>query len=233
MRLSYICCALSTCFATQTTRVILFHKPVGIVTTHKDELGRETVIDCLRRNGLPVDLLHTLSPIGRLDKDTSGLLLLTNDGLLVHHVTNPTAVVEQGQKGEGSLGITKEYRAKCMNWPSDSVLERLRTGVDLGSGLGESLPADVEVENNDVLDSSVKPKSCWLRITIAEGRNRQIRRMLHAVGHGCMALERIRVGGITLTGVPQPGDFRELSRAEIRDGLGFDPRVIDKPYEMV
>jgi 16S rRNA U516 pseudouridylate synthase RsuA-like enzyme len=95
-------------------------------------------------------------------------------------------------------------------------------GVDLGGGLGFSQPATIEIEST--LD---RPKSTWLRITIAEGKNRQVRRMLHAIGHGCMELERVRIGGIILGKiVPNPGDFCEISGEEILEGLGFQPRVI-------
>ena len=203
------------------TRVIVFHKPVGLITTNNDELGRETVIEALRKNGLPFELHDCLVSCGRLDKDTSGLLLLTNDGLLAHHITNPTAVVTQGQKSSHHH-LTKEYRAKCMNWPTEETLQRLRQGVDLGGGLGCSQPATIEIES-----TVEKPKSTWLRITIAEGKNRQIRRMLHAVGHGCMELERVRIGGIILGKIaPNPGDFCEISGEEILGALGFQPRVI-------
>lgn len=129
-------------------------------------------------------------PVGRLDAATEGLLLLTNDGELAHRLTHP------------SFGIEKEYLAQVEGEPRPAALRRLRDGVELEDGL--TAPAQV---------SQVEPGV--LRITIHEGRNRQVRRMAEAVGHPVRRLVRTRIGSLRGRGL-EPGQWRELSQAEIR-----------------
>ncbi|MBV8161793.1 MAG: rRNA pseudouridine synthase [Acidimicrobiia bacterium] len=162
----------------------LLNKPPGVVTTASDPRGRPTVI------GLVPERPRVFS-VGRLDADTEGLLLLTNDGDLAHRLTHP------------SFGIEKEYLAEVEGVPSAADVRRLRRGVELGDGW--TAPARV---------SAVAPRA--LRITIHEGRNRQVRRMCEAVGHPVVRLVRTRIGPLADRTLA-PGHWRPLSAAEIRD----------------
>jgi 23S rRNA pseudouridine2605 synthase len=129
-------------------------------------------------------------PVGRLDAATEGLLLLTNDGSLTHRLTHP------------SFGVEKEYLAHVEGQPAPAAVRRLREGVDLDDG--PTAPAKVSVAADGVL-----------RITIHEGRNRQVRRMAAAVGHPVVRLVRTRIGPLRGVGLP-PGEWRELTQAEVR-----------------
>ena len=160
----------------------LLNKPAGVVTTASDPQGRPTVVELV-----PDD--PRVHPVGRLDLDTEGLLLLTNDGELTHRLTHP------------SYGIEKEYLAHVDGSPSRQALRRLRAGVDLDDG--PTAPAKV---------SQLEPGV--LRITIHEGRNRQIRRMLEAVGHPVQRLVRTRIGPISDARL-RPGQSRKLSGDEV------------------
>jgi 23S rRNA pseudouridine2605 synthase len=161
----------------------LLNKPAGVVTTASDPQGRPTVI------GLVPDTPRVFS-VGRLDAETEGLLLLTNDGDLAHRLTHP------------SFGIDKEYLAEVEGEPSSSDVTRLRRGVELEDGI--TAPAKVSV---------VAPRA--LRITIHEGRNRQVRRMCEAVGHPVVRLVRTRIGPIVDRRL-RPGNWRPLSAVEIQ-----------------
>ncbi|HVV35550.1 MAG TPA: pseudouridine synthase [Acidimicrobiales bacterium] len=160
----------------------LLHKPAGVVTTAVDTHGRETVIELV-----PAE--PRVFPVGRLDKDTEGLLLLTNDGELAHRLTHP------------SFGVEKEYLAHVEGVPNASALARLRKGVELDDGV--TAPAKVAQ-----LDPSL------LRIVIHEGRNRQVRRMCDAVGHPVIRLVRTRIGPITDTKL-KAGHWRALTNEEV------------------
>jgi 23S rRNA pseudouridine2605 synthase len=161
----------------------LLHKPAGVVTTAADTHGRDTVVAMV-----PAE--PRVFPVGRLDMDTEGLLLLTNDGELAHRLTHP------------SFGVDKEYLAHVEGTPSNAAVARLRKGVELEDGL--SAPAKVAL-----LDTSL------LRIVIHEGRNRQVRRMCEAIGHPVIRLVRTRIGPLTDT-VLKAGEWRELSPEEVR-----------------
>ena len=172
------------------SRVYLaFHKPGGVLTTMRDTEGRPTVADYLRAGGHPPGVV----PAGRLDYGTSGLLLLSNDGDLVHRLTHP------------SRGVRKAYEVKLSGTPTEAQLERLRRGVRLDDGM--TAPARVRVRKR------LKRKA-WLCIELREGRNRQVRRMVEAVGHTVERLVRSRFGPIAL-GTLAPGALRPLSGEEV------------------
>jgi 23S rRNA pseudouridine2605 synthase len=161
----------------------LLNKPAGVVTTAADPQGRPTVMDLVPRE-------PRVFPVGRLDANTEGLLLLTNDGDLAHRLTHPR------------FGVDKEYYAVVEGVPSPADLRRLRLGVQLEDGM--TSPARV---------SLVPPSG--LRITIHEGRNRQVRRMCDAIGHPVSRLVRARVGPLADRALP-PGAWRPLTPAEVR-----------------
>ena len=161
----------------------ILNKPAGVVTTADDPQGRPTVV------GLVPDEPRVF-PVGRLDVDTEGLLLLTNDGELAHRLTHP------------SYGVEKEYVAEVEGLPTRAVLRRLREGVELDDG--PTAPARATL-----VDPSV------VRLTIHEGRNRQVRRMCEAVGHSVVRLIRTRIGPLADRSLA-PGAWRELTGAEVR-----------------
>jgi len=161
----------------------VLNKPAGVVTTADDPQGRPTVV------GLVPDEPRVF-PVGRLDVDTEGLLLLTNDGELAHRLTHP------------SYGVEKEYVAEVEGLPTRAVLRRLREGVELDDG--PTAPARATL-----VDPSV------VRLTIHEGRNRQVRRMCEAVGHSVVRLVRTRIGPLADRSLA-PGAWRELTGDEVR-----------------
>ena len=165
---------------------IALYKPTGYVSTAKDPEGRPTVLDLVRRP-------ERLYPVGRLDWDSEGLLLLTNDGTLAHWLTHPR------------YGVEKEYHALVAGYPSAEALGQLSAGIELEDGV--TAPAVVRRVRQD-------GEGVWISVTIHEGRNRQVRRMLEAVGHPVRRLVRVRVGPIELTGM-KPGDWRTLLPGEV------------------
>ena len=168
--------------AKQRLAYLLLHKPAGVVTTARDPHGRPTVVDL-------VDLTARVVPVGRLDADTTGALLLTNDGPLAHRLAHPRYEVE------------KVYEAEVEGRPDDEALRRLAEGVELEDG--RTAPARVR---------RVGPSK--LELAIHEGRKHQVKRMLAAVGHPVTRLHRSRYAGLTLEGLG-PGAWRELTPAEI------------------
>jgi pseudouridine synthase len=169
-------------------RYILLNKPSGYVTTRSDPQRRPTVLDLLR------GVREYVYPVGRLDYDTEGLLLLTNDGDLAARLTHPRH------------GVERTYEARVAGVPDERDLERLRTGIPLEGR--RTLPAAVDLVTRGRSAESV------LRITIREGRNRQVRRMCEAVGHPLRALRRTRIGPLVDRRL-QPGQWRELTEQEI------------------
>ena len=168
------------------------NKPRGVVSTAADPQGRPTALSLV-----PTDT--RVFPVGRLDADSSGLLLLTNDGDLALRLTHPR------------YGHEKEYRALVRGVPGPTVLDRLRNGVLIDGRT--TLPAEVEVLERIRVAAG---EATWLRIVLREGRQRQIRRMMQAVGHPVRQLERVRVGPIRLGRLGE-GDCRRLTEAEIRE----------------
>ncbi len=166
---------------------LLLHKPQGYVTTARDQFGRPTVLDLLP------GVKERVYPVGRLDYETEGLLLLTNDGELAQALTHP------------SHEITKSYLAAVDGIPAEANLQRLRTGIQLEDGL--TAPAKVRIVAAD-------PGRTLVQIDIHEGRNRQVRRMLSAIGHRVLSLRRVGLGFLTLDGV-EPGRYRRLTLGEV------------------
>jgi 23S rRNA pseudouridine2605 synthase len=162
---------------------LLLHKPAGVITTVTDTHDRPTVLDLV-----PAE--PRVYPVGRLDADSEGLLLLTNDGELTHRLTHP------------SYGVDKEYLVEVEGAPQRGAVRRLREGVELDDG--RTAPAKVAVLGERLL-----------RITIHEGRNRQVRRMCEAVGHPVLRLVRTRIGPLTDRTL-QPGTWRALTQDEVR-----------------
>jgi len=187
------------------TRVVAFHKPLGLVTTHADELGRETVYARLNTMLTPELRAESWHAIGRLDLDTTGLLLFTNDGALVHHATQP------------ATKLAKTYRVLAKGLLTPSQLEALQDGVELSAGLGQSGPAEAWIEDLRIATTD-------LGIRITEGKNRQVRRMLLAVGSQVIRLQRVEFGAIKLD-VPE-GAWRLLSDDEVARDLGYLPRPL-------
>jgi len=169
-------------------RWILFHKPPGVVTTRTDPQNRPTVF------GLLPEELGDLRYVGRLDQPTEGLLLLTNEGDILHRLTHPSHEVE------------REYRAWVKGVPSAAVLRRLEAGVDLEDGPARATRAKM-----------VRPlsKGALLALVLQEGRKREVRRLLEAVGHPVTRLLRVRFGPIRLGDLPA-GEWRDLESREIR-----------------
>jgi pseudouridine synthase len=166
---------------------LLLYKPTGYLTTYKDPQGRATVYDHI------ADVGTFLSPVGRLDLDTSGLLLMTNDNQFAERVTNPQS------------HVPKTYLVKASILLSEAQLDRLRAGVELDDG--PTRPAVV----NRVRDSA---KYTHFEITLTEGRNRQVRRMVESLGARVLKLVRVRVGGIGIGKLPI-GKWRLLTPSEV------------------
>ncbi|MBE5768004.1 MAG: rRNA pseudouridine synthase [Clostridiales bacterium] len=173
---------------------LAYNKPIGEVTTVSDPEGRPTVMDHFR------DYPVRLYPVGRLDYDSEGMLLLTNDGDLMNNLLHPSREVE------------KAYLVKVSNQVSEDTLRRLRAGVTLDDGRMTS-PAMVRLVRHEAFCSVVL-------VTIHEGRNRQVRRMFSAVGHEVVALKRIGFAGILLHDLPR-GQWRRLTDVEVRKLKGL------------
>ena len=181
-------------------RTIALYKPYDVLCQFSDAEGRTTL-----KAFVPIAGIY---PVGRLDRDSEGLLLLTDDGPLAHRLTDPR------------FEHPKTYLVQVERVPDDRVLEALRRGVVLNDG--PTRPAEVELlaEPPALPDRSVPIRfrknvpTAWLRMTIREGRNRQVRRMTAAVGHPTLRLVRVAVGPISL-GDLAPGQWRELTDAEL------------------
>jgi 23S rRNA pseudouridine2605 synthase len=162
---------------------VLLHKPAGVVTTARDPQGRPTVVEL-------VEVPERVVPVGRLDADTTGALLLTNDGPLAHRLAHPR------------YGVEKVYVADVDGEPDGAALQVLAEGVELEDGM--TAPATVRC---------LAPSR--IELVLHEGRNRQVRRMLEAVGHPVRRLHRSAYAGLTLEGL-EPGAWRELEPSEVK-----------------
>ena len=168
--------------------VLALFKPKRCVTTLNDPQGRSTVADFV--NKFPMRLY----PVGRLDYDAEGLLLLTNDGELAHRLQHP------------SYKVPKTYLVKVRGHPPTEALARLQQGVKLEDGI--TAPAELKVMEDD-------QKTTWLTLTLREGRKHQVKRMCAAVGHPVLKLRRTKIGPIELDDL-RPGEIRRLKSREVR-----------------
>lgn len=168
----------------------LLYKPVGVISTTADPQGRKTVVDLIASE-------KRLYPVGRLDADSEGLILISNDGDLTNRITHPR------------YGIAKKYLALVDGVPSTSQLRRLVSGVELEDGAAHAQSARL-------LDSS--DGRALVEMVMVEGRNREVRRMLAEIGHETVSLVRTAIGPIIDQGL-QPGESRLLSATEVRDLL--------------
>jgi 23S rRNA pseudouridine2605 synthase len=166
----------------QPLTYVLLHKPAGVVTTARDPQGRPTVVGLVEHDARVV-------PVGRLDADTTGALLLTNDGQLAHQLAHPR------------YGVPKVYEAEVEGTPGDAALAELRDGVELEDG--RTAPALARVVGPDLVE-----------LTLHEGRKHQVKRMLEAVGHPVRRLHRSSYAGLDVAGL-EPGQWRELGRQEV------------------
>ena len=168
--------------AAQKLAYVLLHKPAGVVTTARDPQGRRTVVDLVEHPARVV-------PVGRLDVDTTGALVLTNDGELAHRLAHPRYEVD------------KVYEVEVEGEPGEAALRRLSEGVELDDG--RTAPARVR-----------RGGPARIELTIHEGRKHQVKRMCEAVGHPVRRLHRSRYAGLDLAGLA-PGEWRELTPREI------------------
>ena len=167
---------------------LLFYKPKGIITSHGDPGERKTVYDYLKEIG------KWVAPVGRLDKDTSGLLLLTNDTEFADRVTNPQSKV------------LKTYLVKTSGILSDETVTKLNAGVEMKRG---DIASPISVRRLED-----RGKYTWLEVVLSEGKNREVRRMIEAVGFKVLKLVRTRIGPLTLAGL-EVGKWRELTPSEV------------------
>lgn len=194
---------------------LMLNKPRGYVTTVYDDQGRLTVIDLVSKEGV------RLYPVGRLDKESEGLLLLTNDGELAYRLTHPR------------FKIDKRYLVEVKGYPDSGILAHLSQGVCLEDGWTK--PASVELVER-------KDKTIVLEFVLSEGRKRQIRRMCDKVGYQVISLKREAIGPIELKDLP-PGSYRHLSLSEVDElyaltglsvssrSFGMDRKVIEVEHE--
>jgi pseudouridine synthase len=169
-------------------RYLLFYKPKGVITSHGDTGGRETIYQYLGEE------CKWVAPVGRLDKDTSGLLLLTNDTAFGEFIMNPES------------GIPRTYLVKTNALLSEEIIAQLGAGVKMKRG---DLAQPLSVRRRED-----RGKYTWLDVVLTEGKNREVRRMVEAVGFKVLKLVRTRIGPLTLEGL-QVGRWRELTHAEI------------------
>ena len=175
----------------ETTRLFLYHKPVGLLTTNKDERGRATVFD-----SLPKDLPRVVS-VGRLDMNSEGLLLLTNDGGLARYLELP------------ATGWSRQYRVRVHGHVNEKKLAALKKGITVEGVDYKSIQAKLD---------SVKGANSWLSVTLAEGKNREIRRVMEALGLRVNRLIRVSYGVFTLGKLPE-GKVGEVSEKVMREQI--------------
>ena len=178
--------------------IVLFNKPFGVLTQFRKEAGQVSLADYLQ--------IPDIYPAGRLDKDSEGLLVLTDDGQLQHHIAHPTHK------------SAKVYWVQVEGIPNNEALQQLAAGVVLKDGI--TRPAKVKmIPEPDIgpRDPPIRHRAniptCWLELTITEGRNRQVRRMTAAVGYPTLRLIRYQIGDWSLAGI-QPGEWKQMTLAD-------------------
>jgi 23S rRNA pseudouridine2605 synthase/16S rRNA pseudouridine516 synthase len=183
---------------------ILLNKPRGYVSTVRDPEGRPTVMNLLKR------MKYRLYPVGRLDFDAEGLLLLTNDGKLAYLLSHP------------KFSVPKTYWVKISGIPDESKLGRLMRGIMLEDGRAEALSLRILRK---------REKNCWVEIVVTEGRNRMVKRMFSAIGHSVFKLKRIQFGPLRLGNLPA-GEFRYLTVEELRKLKAFKQPLPPHPHPL-
>jgi len=178
--------------------VLLLNKPKGYLSTVEDPRGRPTVMDLIKR------VKERVYPVGRLDFDAEGLMILTNDGDLAHRLSHPR------------FSIPRTYLAKVSGIPDDKKLNRLKRGVVLEDGRAKAV---------FILTLRQGEKNSWVRVVVAEGRNHLVKRMFMAIGHPVLKLKRVAFGPIQLGPLP-PGQFRYLTPEEIDKLKDFKLKVM-------
>lgn len=177
-----------------------FYKPAGYITTADDEKGRKTIYDLLPKN------LHHLKPVGRLDKDSTGLLILTNDGDLINQLTHP------------SLKVPKLYRVAINHKITQNDIDKMYKGIEIEPGKKAYAQVDVlECDDNGTV----------MEILLYQGLNRQIRKMFEALGHEVVSLKRIQHAILTLDGLKR-GEYKPIKPGQIKDLRNFLNRIADK-----
>jgi len=177
-----------------------FYKPAGYITTTDDEKGRKTIYDLLPEN------LHHLKPVGRLDKDSTGLIILTNDGDLINELTHPSAKVP------------KLYRVSINGKIKQSDIDTMYKGIEIE-------PSKTAYAQVDVLE--IDEKSTVMEILLYQGLNRQIRKMFEHLGYDVVSLKRIQHATLTLTGLKR-GEFKPIKPGQIKDLKNFLNRITQK-----
>jgi 23S rRNA pseudouridine2605 synthase len=172
---------------------IMLNKPEGYITSVKDEKGRKTILDIIKVN-------ERIYPIGRLDYDSSGLLLLTNDGDIYNKIIHPRVEVD------------KKYIALCKGIFSSEEIRKFESGIDIGGYITSDAKIKVISKEKDIKTNN---SNSLVEITIHEGKNRQIRRMCSALGHDVITLKRIAIGNIKL-GYLKRGEWRSLTEEELK-----------------
>ena len=173
-------------------KYILLNKPEGYITSVKDERGRKTILDIVK-------VKERIYPIGRLDYDTSGLLLLTNDGDIYNKIIHPRVQVD------------KTYIAFCKGEFTNEEIEKFKTGIDIGG----YITSDANLKVLSVkTDSRNRLKNSLVEITIHEGKNRQIRKMCSSLNHDVITLKRVQLGELTLGDIKK-GEYRDLTKKEL------------------
>ena len=186
--------------ASASHEVLVYHKPVGEMSTRSDPQGRPTVF-----HRLPPPRHGRWIVIGRLDVNTTGLLLFTTDGALAHRLMHPSSEVE------------REYLVRVRGRPTPAVLARLRSGVELedGSARFDRIEPSSPTAGQERAEDGGAGAHAWFRVVLHEGRNREVRRLWQAVGFEVSRLMRLRYGGVSLPADLRPGQWRRLERDQI------------------
>ena len=175
----------------------MLNKPRGVLSTARDDRGRQAVVDLLPRDA------PRCVPVGRLDLDSEGLLILTNDGPMISGLVHPSKEVQ------------RVYLAEVIGAPSDAALDRIFEGIELDGEMLRAKPARSRRPGRDVQHGRRTESTSWLTLTLHTGRKRELRRLCEAIGHPVVSLQRVRFGPLLLRDLPV-GEVRRLSHREVR-----------------